>query len=351
VRRPREVTQPPILLPFDGVAPLLASPPAHCGWGAAVLGRARVGADAWLGHHATLRADGQAVRVGERFHLGAHGTVHIAHETLPAIVGDGVTAGRHAVIHACEIGDECVLEDGTTVLDGAVVGRGSIVERDAVVFPRARLAPGRRYAGNPARPVGDVDAAALAERHAALRALGARTDLCAPPEAPAREAAPGAFVAPSARCTGSVRLDAEASIWFGCVLHGGGRGLHIGRGTNVQDNSFLYALSGELVLEENVTVGHNVFMQDCRVMAGSLVGISSALAPGTIVERDVLVAAGTVTTPGQVLEAGFLWGGRPARPIRPLDATLRELLEMVPPIYRIYAAEFAARCAAAASGR
>ena len=336
-----------ICLPYDGVHPAFASSPRFCGRGAAVLGRARVGADAWLGHYAVLRADGHDIRIGDRAHFGHHATVHIADSVYPAHVGHHVSVGNDAVVHACEIGDECVIEDGATVLDGAVVGKGSIIERDAVVYPRARLAPGQRYAGNPAQPISAVDGAELAARHAAMRSYAERTApfMTPKPSSGSPKCGAGVFVAPGVRVAGKIELGGQANIWFGCDLSGGGRGIRIGVGANVQDNSFLFSVTGELVLEEEVTIGHNVFMQDCRVLAGSLVGISSYLAPGTVVESDVLVAAGAVTTPGQVLESGFLWGGRPARRIRPLDDAMRAVMREVPVIYRSYAAQFGARAA------
>ena len=336
-----------ICAPFQGVHPMLARGPRFCGRGAAVLGRTRLGADAWLGAYSVIRADGHEIRIGEGFHIGVHSTVHIAHAVYPTHVGDHVSAGDYAVIHACEVGDECVVEDGATVLDGAVVGNGSIIERDAVVFPRARLAPGQRYAGSPAKRLGPVDASELSARHAALRSRAARVDTSDVPEAPSTSPKTGAraFAAPSVRCMGRVELDDEANVWFGCELRGGEHGIRIGAGANVQDNSFLYAISSALVIEQDVTIGHNVILRDCRVMSGALVGISSIIAPGTVVEPESLVAAGSTTAPGQVIASGWLWGGRPARRIRALDDATRTMLREVPPVYRSYAAEFGASLA------
>jgi len=332
---------------FEGVYPHFAQGPRFCGRGAAVLGRARLGADAWLGAYAVIRADGHEIRIGDGFHIGVHSTVHIAHAVYPTHVGDRVSVGDYAVVHACEVGDDCVVEDGATVLDGSVVGPGSIIERDAMVFPRARLAPGQRYAGSPARPVGAVDASELAARHAAMRSRAVRVDRSDVAEAPSTSPATGAraFVAPGVHCAGRVALEDAANVWFGCQIHGGEHGVRIGAGANVQDNSFLYAISRALVIEQDATIGHNVILRDCRVMSGALVGISSIIAPGTVVEPESLVAAGSATTPGQVITSGSLWAGRPARRLRTLDDATRTMLREVPPVYRAYAAEFGASLA------
>jgi len=332
---------------FEGVYPQFAQDPRFCGRSAAVLGRARIGADARLGAYAVIRADGHEIRIGDCFHIGVHSTVHIAHAVYPTHVGDRVSVGDYTVVHACEVGDDCLVEDGATILDGSVVGAGSIIERDAVVFPRARLAPGQRYAGVPAKAVGPVGASELKARHAAMRSRAARVDRSDVADVPSTSPKSGAraFVAPGVHCAGRVALEEAANVWFGCELHGGVHGVRIGAGANVQDNSFLYAHSSALVIEQDATIGHNVILRDCRVMSGALVGISSIIAPGTVVEPESLVAAGSATTPGQVITSGSLWAGRPARRLRTLDDATRTMLREVPPVYRAYAAEFGATLA------
>ena len=51
--------------------------------------------------------------------------------------------------------------------------------------------------------------------------------------------------------------------------------------------------------------------------------MGAVLAPGTIVGDDVLLAAGSTTKPGQVIGSGWMWGGRPAKPISRLDEPRR----------------------------
>ena len=57
-----------------------------------------------------IRADGHYVRAGDDLTLGHGATIHIAHDVYPTIVGNGVTVGSNAVIHACEVQDGCVVE-------------------------------------------------------------------------------------------------------------------------------------------------------------------------------------------------------------------------------------------------
>ncbi len=335
----------PLVLPFDEISPAIGAPGAFFDRGSAVLGRARIGRGAAFGPFAVVRADGHVVNTGDDFFLGAHATVHISHDLYGSTVGDRVTVGRNSIVHACTIGDDCVLEDDVAVLDGAAVGRGSVLAAGSVVFPRTALPPGHWCAGSPAkalRPLEPGEARAARERvRAAARACDTE---------PAREfaidCAEGTYVAATAVGRAKLVLDAASSIWFGCVLHAPGHPVRVGARSNVQDNTVMRALERPIEIAADTTIGHNVRLEDCSVGARTLVGMGSRLAPGTVVEDDVFVAAGTFTDEGQVLASGSLWGGRPARPIAALGDSLRKVIEQAAGMYCGYAAQFARHQAA-----
>ncbi len=90
-----------------------------------------------------------------------------------------------------------------------------------------------------------------------------------------------------------------------------------GRNTNIQDNTSIQCSADGIIIGDDTTVGHNVRIHDSRIGSpGSLIGIGAVVSSGSIVEDDVLVAAGAVTSPYQILERGFVWGGRPAGRLR-----------------------------------
>lgn len=333
-----DTVQPAICAPYNGTPPRIAAPLAYAGPGAAVLGRATISRGAWLEAGSVIRADGHYVRIGEDFHLGSHATVHIAHDLYPTHIGNRVTAGEGAVIHACEVGDDCVVERGAIVLDGSKIGAGAVLAADAVVYPRTTLEGGWLYAGSPAKPVRQVSAEERDSLHGKLRSAR----LSHARAAPAGAARPECFVAPSATVAGDVRAGEGVGIWYGCRLDAGIHHIEIGAGTNVQDNTVIRCETGPVLLGPDITVGHNVTLVDCRVARDSLIGIGAVLAPGTIVESNVLVAAGTRTEPGQRLTGGQVWAGSPARPIGPMDARKREILRETLSIYRAYAGIFGA---------
>jgi len=323
------------VLPYLGIAPRFAGPVLHAGPGAAVLGRATIGRDACFGARSVVRADGETVTIGDDFRLGARGTVHIATDEYATTIGDGVTAGPGAVIHACSVGDGCVIGTRAVILDGSRLAPGVALAAEAVVYPRSELKGGWLWEGAPAKPVRRLERDEFARMRAAARAH--------PDEAAPR---PGGgsdlmFVAATARVAGSVTGAGGNGVWHGCEIDGGTFGLTLGADTNVQDNSTLRAMDQPVEVGARVTIGHNVAMTDCAIGDGSLIGIGTVLAPGTRVGREVLVAAGTRTDPGQVLEDGHLYAGRPASRLKPLDVGKRTMMSAIWPHYIGYARAFA----------
>ena len=312
---------PSLLLPFADTTPTFASEPVFAGPRSAVLGRATIGAAAWLGEDSVVRADGDAVRIGDNVFLGHRATVHIVHEALPAIIGHNVTVGANSIVHACTVGDDCVIEADVTILDDAHVAAGVLIEAGSTVFPRKVLDAGWIYAGSPAKPVRELKPGELADRAAQIRVRpGSEREL----HLNVQDFGDAVFMARTAQRAGRLLFAPGSSLFFSCVADAGIGSIFVGERTNVQDNSILRAGDGEIVIGRDTTIGHNVRIDTGRIGDESLVGIGSVLAPDTWIQDDVLLAAGSTTEPGQVLESGWMWGGRPAKPISRLDAARRD---------------------------
>lgn len=139
------------------------------------------------------------------------------------------------------------------------------------------------------------------------------------------------FVDPAAVVIGRVVLGDDVSIWPMAVARGDVNEIHVGARTNVQDGSVLHVTHDgpfspggiPLTIGEDVTVAHNVTLHACTVGDRCLVGMHSCVMDGARLGDEILLAAGSLVTPGQQLESGCLYRGSPARRIRPLES--REL--------------------------
>ncbi len=130
---------------------------------AVVIGNVSVGPSASVWPCAVLRGDIAPIEVGEGSNIQDGAVVHVA-DGLPAKVGARVTVGHLAMLHACVIGDECLIGMHATVLDGAVIGARSIVGANALVTKGTQVPPGSLVMGSPAKVV----RALSAEEQAAL---------------------------------------------------------------------------------------------------------------------------------------------------------------------------------------
>ncbi|MBS0321553.1 MAG: gamma carbonic anhydrase family protein [Proteobacteria bacterium] len=329
---------------------------ARFGAHALVAGRTTAGPDLRLEAYATVRADGEAITLGADTWLGTRATVHIAHDVYATTMGDGVTVGRYGLVHACTLGDGVVVADAATVMDGATLGAHALVMPGSVVPPRKTLAGGMIYAGSPAVPVRAIERDELARYHAALRrgeplepyTLAELPPLRFPPAvsgAARPSLATTSFVAATAALAGRVELDADASIYFACVVDAGDSRIALGRRTNVQDNSFLVTdgLRGELVLGNDVTVGHNVRMGSGRVADRCLIGMGAIVGDHLVMEEGACIAAGAHVAPGTHVPAGWIYAGRPARPFRELKGVERDGFADIVRVYAEYSAVYAGR--------
>lgn len=128
-----------------------------------------------------LRGDVNSIKIGAYTNLQDATVVHVAkhnvaNKSQPTIIGDKVTIGHGATIHACTIEDEAIVGMGSVVMDGAVVKKGAMVAAGAVVTPGTVVPSGQIFAGNPARLLRAMTPAELsfgaqsAENYAALAA-------------------------------------------------------------------------------------------------------------------------------------------------------------------------------------
>lgn len=131
---------------------------------------------------------------------------------------------------------------------------------------------------------------------------------------------PTAFIEESAQVIGDVRIGEQSSVWFNTVVRGDVFYIRIGDRTNIQDGTVVHVTNGThaTVLEDEVTVGHNVTLHGCYVERGCLIGMGSVVMDGARIGSESLVAAGALVAPGMQVPPRSLVVGVPAKVKREL---------------------------------
>jgi carbonic anhydrase/acetyltransferase-like protein (isoleucine patch superfamily) len=125
-------------------------PTAFIAPGAVILGDVAIGEEASVWYGAVLRADINRIRVGPRSNIQDGSVVHLA-DDFGVYLGQYVTCGHAAILHACTVDDEVLIGMGATVLDGARIGARSIIGANALVTQGMKIPPGSLVIGSPAK--------------------------------------------------------------------------------------------------------------------------------------------------------------------------------------------------------
>jgi len=139
-----------LILPYRGTVPVIAAS-AFVAPTAVVIGDVVIGDDTGIWFQCVLRGDVHEIRIGARTNIQDGTIVHTTRNRAGTYIGDGVTVGHAAVLHACTIETDSFVGMGAVLLDEVVVEQGAMVAAGAVVTPGKRVKAGELWAGNPAR--------------------------------------------------------------------------------------------------------------------------------------------------------------------------------------------------------
>lgn len=135
---------------LDGVRPKVAAD-AWIAPTAAVIGDVEIGAQSGVWFACVVRGDVNYIRIGSRTNIQDGTVVHVEGGGHPCLIGDDVTIGHGAIVHACTLQDRAFVGMGATVLDGAVIEKGGMLAAGALLTPRKRIGPNELWTGAPAR--------------------------------------------------------------------------------------------------------------------------------------------------------------------------------------------------------
>ena len=126
---------------------------------AVVIGDVTLGNDVSVWPMTVIRGDVESITIGDGTNVQDGSVLHVSHagrfstQGHPLIIGKNVTIGHKAVVHACTVGDYCLIGIGAIILDGAVLEDYVMLGAGALVPPGKRLESGYLYVGAPARQV------------------------------------------------------------------------------------------------------------------------------------------------------------------------------------------------------
>ncbi len=127
-----------------------------------IIGRVRLEEGSSIWYHATLRGDINEIIIGPKSNVQDNAVIHLS-DDFGTYLGELVTIGHSAIIHAATIKDEVLVGMGACILDGAVIGERSIIGAKALVTSGMVIPPGSLVLGSPARVVKTLDLKAQSE--------------------------------------------------------------------------------------------------------------------------------------------------------------------------------------------
>jgi len=147
--------------PYKNILPKIADT-AYIDTAACVIGDVVIGEDSSIWPMVAVRGDVNSIRIGERTNVQDGCVLHVTHagplspDGFALTIGNDVTVGHNAVLHACTVEDLCLIGMGVVVLDGAVIKTGAMVGAGSIVSPGKELQGGYLYLGTPARQVREL---------------------------------------------------------------------------------------------------------------------------------------------------------------------------------------------------
>jgi carbonic anhydrase/acetyltransferase-like protein (isoleucine patch superfamily) len=142
---------------FEGILPTIADD-AWVAPTAMLIGRVEIGPQSGIWFHCVLRGDTNFIRIGARSNIQDGTIVHVNAGSFPTIIGDDVTVGHAAIVHACTLENRAFVGMGATVLDGATIEEGGMLGAGALLTPNKRIGRNELWTGSPARLVRVMEA-------------------------------------------------------------------------------------------------------------------------------------------------------------------------------------------------
>jgi len=148
--------QRPFILPYRGRLPTI-DPNAFVAQNATIIGDVAIGQGSGIWYGCVVRGDVNEIRIGERTNIQDLTMIHCAELGQGTYLGNDITVGHSAVLHACSIEDNAFIGIQSCVMDDCIVENGAMVAAGALVTPGKIVKANEVWAGSPAKKLRDIN--------------------------------------------------------------------------------------------------------------------------------------------------------------------------------------------------
>jgi len=144
------------LYSYQGIVPTI-NDSAFIAPSADIIGKVTIGAKSGIWFNCTVRGDVNEIRIGERTNIQDNTVIHVAELGQGTYLGNNITIGHSALLHACTIEDDAMVGNQACVMDDCLIEKGAFVAAGALVTPGKVVKSGEVWAGSPAKKLRDIN--------------------------------------------------------------------------------------------------------------------------------------------------------------------------------------------------
>lgn len=144
-----------LILPYKDILPKIHDT-AFVAPTASIIGDVEIGEETQIWYGCTARGDVNDIKIGARTNIQDGTVIHVTHGVAGTYIGDDVTVGHSAILHACTVHDKGFVGMQACVMDNAVVESYGMVAAGALIAPGKIVKSGELWVGRPAKPVREL---------------------------------------------------------------------------------------------------------------------------------------------------------------------------------------------------
>ena len=299
-----------------------------------IIGNTFLGKNTILENNVVIRGDGKEVNIGKNCLFKNRSTVHVAAKIQGTRIGDNSLIGEYSIIHACKLGRNIIVGNNSVVMDGSMIEDNVIIEHNSLIPPGKKFEAFSLIGGSPAKKLKKITEKDLnlykqkmfANNHNVFfnsnlnyknylekKITSVKSNI---------KTANNSFIAPDAEIYQTIEIKEYSSIWFSVYIfssqnHGK---LILGKGSNIQDNCIINTLGQIILIENRVTIGHNVIiLGKSHIKNDAVIGMGSILESNCIIGNNSFIGANSFVKSGTIVPDNTIFAGNPAKFFRKVN--------------------------------